>query len=129
LSGVEGQDAGVGWELLIVLIPLLGLWQWMLGWLLTGGLVLCALRVGETLRQPYQGCLMAVVVTGVMLLAVEFWFRCMEFEETSGANALHIGGIYPAISFGLGVFAAFIGAGLVAVARKIRRPPPTSNDG
>lgn len=119
----------MGWELLIVLIPLLGLWQWMLGCLLTGGLVLCALRLGETMRQPYQGCLMAVVVTGVTLLAVEFWFRCVAFEETSGANAMHIGGIYPVISFGLGVLAAFIGASLLVVARKIRRPPSTTNAG
>jgi hypothetical protein len=113
----------VDWALFILLIPLLGLWQWMLGWFLTGGLVLGALRVGETLRQPYQGCLMAVVVTGIGLLAVEFGFRCIAFEETSGANALHIGGTPAWISFGLGGLVAFVGAGLVAVARKIRRPP------
>jgi hypothetical protein len=119
----------MGWALLIVLIPLLGLWQWMLGCLLTGGVVLCALRVGETMRQPYQACLMAVVVTGITLLAIEFGFRCVEFEQTSGSSALHIGGTPAWWSFGLGVFAAFIGAGLVVVARKIRRPPSTTNAG
>jgi hypothetical protein len=109
-----------------IVVALFDLWPWMLGWLLVGALlpVTFALLL-KHVRQPYRACLMTVMAIPITWLAIEFYFRCLEYA-TTGIMTMHI---YierpsPAASFTLGVLATFIGTGLVVVTRKIRRPPP-----
>ncbi len=113
-------------DLLVVstVVALFDLWGWMLGWLLVGALVQVTFALPMNhVRLPYRVFLMAVIAIPTTWLAVEFYFRCLEYA-TTGVMAMHI---YierpsPSTSFTLGVLAAFAGAALVIAVRRKRKP-------
>lgn len=113
-------------DLLVVstVVALFDLWPWLLGWLLVGALVQVTFALlMNHVRLPYRVFLMAVIAIPTTWLAVEFYFRCLEYA-TTGVMAMHI---YierpsPSTSFTLGVLAAFSGAALVIAVGRMRKP-------
>ena len=104
------------------------LWPWMLGWLLVGTFVPIASKLLlKHARQPYRAYLTATFALAVAWLAVKFWFRCIEYQETYVMGRMHIGPASRTLCFTLGVLAAFIGGAVVAAAQRVFRPRPTTS--
>lgn len=114
--------------LFVSILAIRELWLWMLGWLLVGAFVPIASKLLlKHARQPYRTYLTAILALAMAWLAVKFWFRCIEYEETYVMGRLHIGPASRTLCFMLGVLAALIGGTPVVAAQRIFRRQRTTN--